>query len=318
MRPLFLACALSVSLACSASDQPQSRFLSIATGGTGGVYYPYGGGIAKILNESLPGVRATAEVTSASVDNLKLIRDGGADIAFTLADTLADAVAGKGAFTGKPVPAVSLAVLYDNYTQIVTLANSNIRSVADLRGRVVSTGAPGSGTEVIAFRLLRAAGLDPDRDLTRQGLGVSESAGALKDNKLDAFFWSGGLPSAAIQDLAHSPGMSIRLVPSADLLPTLQREHGSLYFPLEVPADAYPGVQAPVPVVGVANVLVVSRSMPEKLAYDITRTLFEKQPELATIHPEARNLSRERAVTGSPAEYHPGAIRYFREQGVWR
>jgi hypothetical protein len=112
--------------------------------------------------------------------------------------------------------------------------------------------------------------------------------------------------------------MSIRLVPSADLLPTLQREHGSLYFPLEVPADAYPGVQAPVPVVGVANVLVVSRSMPEKLAYDITRTLFEKQPELATIHPEARNLSRERAVTGSPAEYHPGAIRYFREQGVWR
>jgi TRAP transporter TAXI family solute receptor len=302
--------------ACGPAKSDAPIYLSIATGGTGGVYYPYGGGIAKLLNENVPGVRASAEVTAASVDNLKLIRDKKADIAFTLADTLADGVAGRGAFNGAPVPAASLAVLYSNYTQIVTLAASGIRTVADLRGKVVSTGAAGSGTEVIAFRILRAAGLDPDRDVQRQRLGATESADALKDGKIAAFFWSGGLPSAAVQDLSHTPGITIVLVPSADALPALQRDYGELYFRLEIPAGAYPGLQAPVPVVGVANVLVVNRSMPDDLAYRITRVLFEKQAELAAIHPEARNLSLATAITGSPAEFHPGALRYYQEQGV--
>src|SRR3954466_4323057 len=153
--PLLL---LTAFVACSSDHRSNSRFLSIATGGTGGVYYPYGGGLAKVLNENLPNIRATAEVTAASVDNLKLIRDGRADIAFVLADTLADAVSGRGAFQGRPVPAASLAVLYSNFTHVVTLANSGIKSIVDLRGKVVSTGAPGSGTEVIAIRLLRASG----------------------------------------------------------------------------------------------------------------------------------------------------------------
>jgi TRAP transporter TAXI family solute receptor len=310
--PLVFA---SVAAACS--NGGGARFISIATGGTGGVYYPYGGGIAKILNESLPGVRATAEVTAASVDNLKLIRDGRADIAFTLADTLADAVAGRGAFEGRPAPAVSIAVLYSNYTQIVTLASSPIRAVPDLRGKVISTGSPGSGTEVIALRMLRAAGIDPDRDVTRQGLGVSESADALKDGKIDAFFWSGGLPTAAVQDLSHTPGVAIRLLPSLSLLDALHRTFGPLYFPLEIPAGTYPAVNTPIAVVGVANVLVVNRSMPDDLAYDITRALFEKQPELAAIHPEARNLSLQTAIKGSPAEFHPGAVRFYKEKGAW-
>jgi TRAP transporter TAXI family solute receptor len=301
---------------CGKGGAPPSRFISIATGGTGGVYYPYGGGIAKVLNESLPGIRATAEVTAASVDNLKLIRDNKADVAFTLADTLADAVAGRGAFAGAPVPAASLAVLYSNYTQIVTLAASGISSVADLRGKVVSTGSPGSGTEVIAFRMLKAAGVDPDRDLRRQGLGVSESADALKDGKIDAFFWSGGLPSAALQDLSHTPGIAIQLLPSGDLVAALQRDYGDLYFRLEIPAAAYPGIGAAVPVVGVANVLVVNQSMPDDLADGITRVLFEKQAELAAIHPEARNLSLKTAVTGSPTPFHPGALRFYREKGI--
>jgi TRAP transporter TAXI family solute receptor len=300
-----------VALAACGGSGSEARYLSIATGGTGGVYYPYGGGLAKVLNENLPNVRATAEVTSASVDNLKFIAEGKADVAFVLADTLADAVAGRGAFQGTPVPAASLAVLYSNYTHIVTLAGSGITAVAGLRGKTVSTGSPGSGTEVIAFRVLRAAGLDPDRDVRRQGLGASESADALKDGKVDAFFWSGGLPTAAVQDLSHSSGITIRLLPSADLLPALTREYGDLYFRLDVPGGTYPGAPEPVPVVGVANVLVVNRSMDEQLAYDITRLLFEKQAELAAIHPEARNLSRDRAATGSPAPLHPGAARYY-------
>lgn len=300
----------------SGAPRSDSQFISIATGGSGGVYYPYGGGLAKILNDGLPRVRATAEVTAASVDNLKLIRDSRADIAFTLADTLDDAVKGRGAFDGRPVPAASLAVLYSNYTQIVTLASSNIRRVADLRGHTVSTGSPGSGTEVTALRLLAAAGLDPAKDVTRQGLGASESADALKDGKIEAFFWSGGLPTAAVQDLTHTSGITIRLVPSADLLPALRRDHGDLYFELRIPSKVYPGVETDVAVVGVANVLVVNRAMPDDLAYHITRLLFERQSELATIHPEAGNLSLATAVKGSPAPYHPGALRYYREKGV--
>jgi TRAP transporter TAXI family solute receptor len=314
-RSAVASVLLLASVAC-AGDRTGAQFISIATGGTGGVYYPYGGGLAKVLNENLPNVRASAEVTAASVDNLKLIRDGKADIAFSLADTVADAVQGRGAFEGSPVPAASLAVLYSNYTHVVTLAQKGFTSIADLRGRTVSTGSPGSGTEVIAFRVLRAAGLNPDADITRQGLSASESAGALKDGKIDAFFWSGGLPTAAIQDLAHSQGISLRLLPTADLVTALRAEHGDLYFPLEIPAGAYRGIAAPVQVIGVANVLVVNSSMPEALAYDITRVMFEKQPELAAIHPEARNLSLQTAVKGSPAPFHPGALRYFRERGV--
>jgi len=214
------------------------------------------------------------------------------------------------------VPAVSLAVLYSNYTHVVALAGSGINTIAGLKGRIVSTGSPGSGTEVIAFRMLKAAGLDPDRDVRHQGLGVSESADALKDGKIDAFFWSGGLPSAAIQDLTHTTGISIRLIPSGDLVASLQREFGGLYFPLEMPAGSYPGVSAPVPVVGVANVLVVNRSMPDDLAYDITRVIFEKQSDLAAIHPEAKRLSLSTSVSGSPAGFHPGAARYYREKGT--
>jgi uncharacterized protein len=315
VRRLALVLLLVAIAACSSGNQPAPRFLSIATGGTGGVYYPYGGGLAKVLNENLPGVRATAEVTAASVDNLKLIRDGRADLAFVLADTLADAVAGRGPFDGRPVPAASIAVLYSNYTHIVTVANTGISSLADLRGKTISSGSPGSGTEVIALRVLRAAGLDPERDVTRQGLGVSESAGALKDRKIAAFFWSGGLPSAAIQDLAHSPGITIRMIPSGDLVAALRRDHGDLYFPLEVAAGSYKGVDRSVPVIGVSNVLVVNRSMPADLAYDVTRLLFEKKSELVAIHPEAQHLSLDRASTGSPAEYHEGALRYYKQAG---
>ena len=315
---MIRALAALCFVVCGCCGGPQPRYLSIATGGTGGVYYPYGGGLAKVLNEALPNVRATAEVTSASADNLKFIRDRRADIAFVLADTLAEAVHGRGAFaSGGAVPAATIAVLYSNYTHVVALKSSSIRTLADLRGRVVSTGAAGGGTELIAFRVLRAAGIDPDRDIRRQALGVTESADALKDGKVEAFFWSGGLPTGAVQDLSHTPNISIRLLPSADVVPGLQRDFGPLYFPLTVRVGAYPGVDAEVPVVGVSNVLVVNREMDDQLVYDITRVLFERQPELIAIHPEARNLSLATAVKGSPADYHPGAVRFYREKGAW-
>ena len=317
-RPFLLAAVLLIVVACG-HEGGRARFISIATGGTGGVYYPYGGGIAKILNEHLPNVRASAEVTAASVDNLKLIRDGRADLAFTFADTLSDAVHGRGAFQASgPVPAASLAVLYPNCIHVVALASSPIRAIQDLRGKIISTGSAGSGTEVIAFRMLRAAGLDPDRDVRHQALGVSESAEALKDGKLDAFFWGGGLPTPALQDLSHTQGLTMRLVPSGDLVPAMQKEFGDVYFEMQVPPDTYRGVSEAVRSLGSSNLLVVNKSMDEQLAYDITRTIFDHQQELAAIHPEARKLSLTQAVAGSPAEFHPGAVRFYREKGAWK
>src|SRR5688500_9581410 len=193
--------------------------LSIATGNTGGVFYPYGGGLAKVLSESLPKVEVTAEVTAASVDNLKLIQLGKVDIAFTLADTLADAVNGRGPFEkAGPVAAQTLAVLYPNYTHLVTVEGNGIDRIADLRGKVVSTGSAGSGTEVIAFRVLRAAGLDPDRDIRRQALSVNASVDAIKDDKIDAFFWSGGLPTASVLDLASTAGLTAKLIANDEVM----------------------------------------------------------------------------------------------------
>jgi TRAP transporter TAXI family solute receptor len=309
--------ALAGANACSPAGGGKTR-LSIATGGTGGVFYPYGGGIAKVISEHIPNVEATAEVTAASVDNLKFLRDRKADLAFTTADMLADAVTGSDAFEGTRLPLRTLAVLYVNYTHVVTLASSPIKTLADLRGKVVSTGSPGSGGEVTAFRILQAVGINPATDIQKQSLGVAQAVDALKDAKIDAFFWSGGLPTASILDLAHTPGISIRLLPNDDVLPALQRAHGSsLYFLRNVPMAMYPGLERDVPVVSVTIVLAVNESMPEQLAYDITRTLFEHQAELAAIHPEARNLSLATAVEGSPAPFHEGAIRYYTAQNAW-
>jgi TRAP transporter TAXI family solute receptor len=303
--------------ACGSDAAPTTR-LSIATGGTGGVFYPYGGGIAKVISDSIPNVEATAEVTAASVDNLKFLRDRKVDLAFTTGDALADAVEGRDAFAGTKLPLRALAVLYVNYTHVVTLASSSIRMLADLKGKVVSTGSPGSGGEVTAFRILEATGLNPATDIRKQSLGVAQAVDALKDGKIDAFFWSGGLPTAAILDLAHTPGTAMRLLPNDDILPALQRSYGSsLYFIRSVPKGTYPGVDSDVPVVSVTIVLAAHEDMPEGLAHDITRTLFEHQAELSAIHPEAKNLSPATAVEGSPAPFHPGAIRYYTAQGVW-
>jgi TRAP transporter TAXI family solute receptor len=316
---LALCEALAVLAAACGSTSNGTRRLSIATGGTGGVFYPYGGGIAKVLTEHLPNTEVTAEVTAASVDNLKFIKQGTSDLAFSMADIAADAAAGRDAFKDfGTVPVRLLAVLYPSYTHLVTLAGSGINRVADLRGKVVSTGAPGAGTTVLAERILGAAGLDPAKDIRAHNLGVAQSVDALKDRKVDAFFWNGGIPTASILDLVNTQGITARILPLDDVLPELQRRYGpGFYYRLIIPAAAYK-MAADVPVVAVANLLVVSDSMPEPLAHDITKTLFEQQPTLATIHPQAKELSVDHALTGASIPFHPGAIRYYRERGVWK
>jgi uncharacterized protein len=321
---LAAACLIAIAIAASACSSGASesgapkRRLSIATGGTGGVFYPYGGGIAKVISENIENVEATAEVTAASVDNLKFLKQGNSDLAFTMADTAQDAAQGKDAFADfGTVPARTLAVLYSSYVHLVTHTGSGITRVADLRGRTVSIGSPGSGTAILAARILEAAGLNPQRDLRTQALGVAQSADALKDGKVDAFFWNGGLPTAAVVELVNTPGITARFISTDEILPRLQQTYGeSIYYRALIPKATY-GNDADVPVVAVANLLVVSETMPEDLAHDITRLLFDKQEDLAAIHPQARDLSLSTALIGSPVPFHPGAIRYYRERGVW-
>jgi TRAP transporter TAXI family solute receptor len=315
-RCIVLSAVLSAGcfvLSACGGEGGDVRFLSIATGGTGGVYYPYGGALARIFTEQVPGLQVTAEVTGASVDNLKLMQQGRVDLAFTLADTLAEAVAGTGPFAeAGPVNVKAIALLYTNVTHLVARHGSGITRVADLKGKVVGTGAPGSGTELIADRLLRAAGLDPRVDITRHALGASEGAGAIKDGKLDALFWSGGLPTPAIQDLVATPGLALIFVPQDELLPVLVATHGEgLYRQVTIPRGSYRGLDQDVAVIGVENVLVASGRLDADLVEVLTRTMFASKAALEAAHPEARHLVVPAGPNTAPAPYHDGARRYY-------
>jgi len=285
--------------------------LSIATGGTGGVYYPYGGGIGTVLSENLEGVNATVQETNASVDNILLVQDGGADIAFALGDTVADAVAGVGPFEGREVTICTLGRLYDNFTQTVTTSGTGIRTIVDLRGKRVSVGSPGSGTEVIALRLLEAAGINPDTDIQRSQLGVGETTQALRDGTIDAGFWSGGLPTGALVDLA-STGQMV-LIPTAEYTDELASKFGPYYRTADIPAGTYQGQTEASPQVVVPNVLVVRSDMPEQLQQDITRTIFENEERLVTVHPAAADLDAATAGDVGFVDVCPGAMAYFEQ-----
>lgn len=309
-----------VATGCSIPDAgDRVKRLSIATGGTGGVYYPYGGGIAKVISDHILNVEATAEVTAGTVDNLKFIAARSADLAFALSDSLDDAYAGTGAFTEfGAIPVRALAVLYDNYNHVVTTNDSPIRSIQDLTNRVVSTGAPGSGTEISAFRILSAAGINFESEMRRQSLGAAQSVGALKDGKIDAFFWSGGIPTGSLLDLASTPGLTIRLLPTNTLFANLQERYGTAVYHLStIPQSTYPGMTDDVSTVAVANVLVVHESMDAELVQSITHALFANGTELAAIHPMAALLSVESAVNGSPIPFHEGSMAYYRGRGAW-
>jgi TRAP transporter TAXI family solute receptor len=284
--------------------------LSIATGGSGGVYQVYGGGVAEMLSAN--GHDTTAETTSASVDNLFLVADGDADVAFSLADTAIDAVKGQDAFD-QALPLRALGTLYSNFTHVVAKKDSGIETIEDLKGKTVSIGAPNSGTEVIGLRLMEVAGLDPDEDVTRRSMGVGESSAALREGSIDAFVWSGGLPTGAITDLATTD--EIVLLPLDPYLAKLNERYGEAYHEAEVEKGEYPGV-GPVKTISVPNLLMVRADMDEALAHDVIALMFEHKKELAEVHPSAEKLELEDAqkvVAG--VELHPGAQRYYREAG---
>ncbi len=323
--PIFthraVACIASLALSAVAiggtsEARAQSTQISIVTGGTGGVYYPLGGGLANVLTKSLPNMQATAEVTGGSVDNLKAIGAGKADVGFSMVDAGMDAFRGEGKFTAK-VPVRTLAVVYPNVMHVVTTEGRGINKVADMKGKRVSTGSPGSATEVMALRVLEAAGLDPEKDVTRERLGASESVNASKDGKIDGFFWVGGLPTAAVTDLAATPNTKMKLIDHADLVEKMNAKHGKLYAATPIGKAVYPGMTADNQATSVWNVLVVNQSMTDQLAYDITKTIFEKQADLVAVHKEALNIKLEnQSIANAGIPFHPGALKFFAEKGV--
>ncbi len=306
--------ALSLSLVWGGA---QADNISIATGGTGGVYYPMGGGLAAMLSSKVPGITATAEVTGGSVDNLNLVGSGKPYVAFAMADASKDALTGEGKFKGRKVDLSTLLVLYPNLMHVVTVESTGVKSMKDLKGKRVSTGSPGSATEVMAFRLLAAAGLDKDKDVKRERLGASESVNAMKDRKIDAFFWVGGLPTSAVTDLANSPGMNIFIVNNADEVPAMNKTYGNLYFKAVIPKATYKGMAQDNQASGVANLLVVNTKMSEDEAYKIVKAVFENKIDLVRTHKEYINVTLEnQKQASSPVPYHPGALKYFKEKGI--
>ncbi len=310
---LIAAGALGAAVMKVPQASAQDRF-TIATGGTGGVYYPYGGALASVLSDAVPDTDWSAEETSASVDNMYLIESGDADLAFVLSDTAYDAGQGNDPFEAA-IEATTIVTLYNNYTHLVVNADAGIASVEDLAGKKVSVGSPGSGTEVIALRVLEAAGLSVD-DLSSEQLGAGESAGAMKDGLLDAFFWSGGLPTAAVIDLAATPNLNIGYLATDMYLDQLTESYGSFYAVAPIPAGTYGENQEEVNVVVVPNVLVAPASMDEEMAYNITKAIFDNQDQLIAAAPSAAELTLESAQCSASLPYHPGAVRYLEEQGI--
>ncbi|MQA95787.1 MAG: TAXI family TRAP transporter solute-binding subunit [Streptosporangiales bacterium] len=312
-RVLSLALAGMLALsACGGGGGAGGTRLSIATGGTTGVYYVYGGGYAKLITDNIDNTAATASVTSGSVENLKLVASGDADIAFTLGDTASDAIQGKESFQGKQ-PLQALAWVYDNYTHLVAAEGSGITKMSDLKGKRVGIGAPNSGTQVIANRMLTAAGLNPKTDITPQQLGINESVQAAKDGTVDAFFWSGGVPTAGITDLT-STKKGTRLVDTTPVLEKLRAQYGDIYREATVDGSAY-GLPEDVQTVIVPNFVVVNSSMEPELAKQLTALFFDHKADLVRVHPEAKNLDVKKAQEIAPMQLHPGAKQYYDEKG---
>jgi hypothetical protein len=313
----LVATAALVALGAVGAVAQQGKQLSIATGGTGGVYYPLAGGFAPIIAKKIPGYTATAEVTGGSVANIQLLATGKADLAFAQVDASWDAIQGQDKFASGKVPIRALAVMYANHMQVVTVEGTGITKVEDMKGKRVSTGSPGSATEVYAFRIIEAAGLDKDKDMKRERLGVAESVNALKDKKIDAFFFVAGLPTSSITDLAATPNTKIKVLDISHFTPKMNAKYGPLYAEAVIPMSTYKGMDVDAKNNTVWNIMIVHEKFDEKLAYELTKAMLESTEDLGKVHKEALNIKVENQKTNKAGiPWHPGALKYFAEKGI--
>ena len=293
----------------------QQAKLILATGGTAGTYYPFGGAMAKIWNNKIPEVNVTAQATGASVENIRLVDKKEAELALVQSDTIDFAYNGKEAFKEKLTQMSAIAVLYPEVIQIVARGDGNIRTFADLKGLKVGVGAPGSGTEANFRQLLDVYGMTKD-DVKGQYLSFSESAEQFKDRHIDAFFVVAGVPNAAIMDVAVMQSIRIVSIPD-DKVAQLTKKYPFL-SPATIPVNTYKNQSAEVKTIAVNAVLIASTSLKEDLVYKMTKALFDNQAELAAGHAKGKELSLKVAVSGVSIPFHPGAVKYYKEKGAMK
>jgi uncharacterized protein len=296
----------------AASCEAGTGRLTIATGNATGVYYVIGGGLAQLI-EANTELSATAAETGASVQNIQQLVAGDYDIAFSLADTAADAIKGEHTFDSAQ-PIAALTRLYNNYTHVVVRAGSGIETVQDMAGKRISTGSPKSGTEVIANRLLQAAGIDPNSGVSAQRLDLTKTVDGMKDGTIDGLFWSGGLPTPAITDLFTSLGDDVRFLDVTPLLPEMQKIN-SVYTEGAIPATTY-STPDDVPTIVVPNVLLVKDDFNESTACALTKLIFDKKSDLEKVHPAAKEIILDDAAQTDPIPLHPGSRRALQELGA--
>jgi TRAP transporter TAXI family solute receptor len=317
MKSIIRTATLVAAIAAAGTVTAQDKVtISIATGPTGGVYYPLGGGIANVLSKYVPGYAANAESTAGSVANIQLMNQNKSDLALSMADAAWDGYKGQGKFSGGAVPVRALMVAYPNRMHVVTVDGTGINKFADLKGKRVSTGAPNSATELMASRVLEAMGIT-EKDFKRERLDPGKSVDAIKDKKLDAFFWVGGIPTSSVTDLGATPGVKLKLVDHADAVDAMNKKHGPLYVRDTIAAKSYPGQDQPNQVATVWNIIIARADMPDQVAYNIVKTIFDKRDELILVHKEAQNFElKNQSAAAASIPYHPGAAKFFVEKGV--
>ncbi len=316
MVRLFVMLMVALAVSAGGAAAQDKKQMSVATGTTGAVFYPLGGAMANILTKKVPGWAVTAEATAGSVANMHMLRDGKTEIALTQLDTAYDAIKGLDKFSGKPVPHKILAIIYPNILHIVTMEGTGIAKLADIKGKRISTAPPVSASEVLAGRIMELIGLT-NSDIKRERLAPAESTNAMKDGKLDGYFFAGGPPVAAITDLAASQGIKIKLIDFDELVPKMNEKFGPLYTQSVIKAGTYPGQDKDNRALGIWNAIVVSDKMADDVAYTITKTLWESRDELVATHKAAVDMTPEnQKLAYTPIPYHAAALRYFAEKGI--
>jgi uncharacterized protein len=309
----LMGVAAAVALAGASVPARAQDFINILTGGTSGVYYPLGVALSKVFTDKIKGSRPSVQATKASVENLTLLQQGKGEIAFTLGDSLALAWAGdeEAGFKSKLNKLRGVSAIYPNYIQVVASKESGIKTLADLKGKRLSVGAPKSGTELNARAILAGAGLTY-QDLGKvEYLPFNESVELMKNRQLDATLQSAGLGVASIRDLATSVDIVVVEIPAA-----VVDKVGSPYVKVTIPANTYTGQSEPVPTAAVVNYLVTHSGVKDDAVYEMTKSIYESLPDLVAAHAAARDIKLENAMQGMPVPMHPGAEKYLAEKGI--
>ena len=309
---LAAAGAIAISLAAGGAARAD-EFINVLAGGTSGVYYPLGAALANIYGAKIEGARTQVQATKASVENLNLLQQGKGEIAFALGDSVKFAWEGNtdAGYPGKLDKLRGIAAIYPNYIQIVASQESGIKTLADLKGKSLSVGAPKSGTELNARAILTAAGMKYEDLGKAEYLPFGESVELIKNRQLDATLQSAGLGVGSIKDLASSVAITVVAVPKADV-----EKIGSPYLAATIPAGTYKGQDADVETAAVGNFLITHEGVSDETAYQMTKQLFENLPDMVAAHNAAKAIDIKKALDGMPVPLHPGAERYYKEKGL--